>query len=40
MGLKDINTLKLLYKPLINYSTKGAKYKGIIIIVDRSIEFF
>ena len=40
MGSEGINTLKLLREPLINYNTKKAKYKGIIIVADRSIEFF
>jgi hypothetical protein len=39
MGLKDIGTLKLLHKLYVNYSTKGAEYKRVIIVIDKSIKF-
>jgi hypothetical protein len=35
-----MSILKLLYKLLIDYSAKRVEYKGIIIIVNKSIKFF
>jgi hypothetical protein len=38
IGLKVINALKLLHKLLVNYNTKGAEYKGVVIVTDKSIK--
>ena len=35
---KGVGTLQLLGKPLVNIRTKGAEYKGIIIVADKLIE--